>query len=185
MADYAIDREVRSIIGPTEKLLWSGRPQRGLMFGSHELFLIPFSLLWCGFAIFWEAQVVLSGAPLFFMLWGIPFVLIGLYLVAGRFVVDMLIRANTVYGITDSRVIIRSGLFRQGMQSLLLRTLSDISLDERGDGTGTILLGPQISWRSSQFGPWLPSSKSGPPKLMGIPDAGRVFDVLLQAQKAA
>ena len=84
-----------------------------------ELFLTPFALLWCGFAIFWEWQVLQApNAPVFFVLWGVPFVLIGLYMVFGRFFVDALQRAKTFYGVTNERVIIVSGLFGRKVKSL-------------------------------------------------------------------
>ena len=41
-----------------ERLLWSGRPQQGVVFRRTDLFLIPFSLLWCEFVVFWEATVL-------------------------------------------------------------------------------------------------------------------------------
>jgi hypothetical protein len=36
-----------------ESLLWSGQPLRRVIFHQRDLFTIPFSLLWGGFAIFW------------------------------------------------------------------------------------------------------------------------------------
>ena len=167
-----------------ESLLWSGRPKQGFMLRPQDSFLIPFSLLWCGFAIFWEAGVVASGAPWFFKLWGIPFVLVGLYFVAGRFVVEAKQRARTIYGITSSRVIIISGLVRESIQSIQLRGLHDVSLTEMPDRSGTIRLGPAAV--TSFFAPsWPGSSQSGPPSLEGVPEVRVVHGLLLSAQAKA
>ena len=153
---------------PGESLLWAGQPRKGVRFQSADIFLVPFSLMWGGFAIFWEAMVLTmshrhtKAIPLFFSLWGIPFVLVGLYLIFGRFLVDAFRRSNTYYGLTDRRAIIITGLFdRQPaldlstlaglvmglghakVSSLDLRTMTDVSMTERGDGSGTITFGPQ------------------------------------------
>ncbi len=46
-----------------ERVAWSGRPVQGILFTARDIFLIPFSLIWCGFAVFWEASVLaMSGA---------------------------------------------------------------------------------------------------------------------------
>jgi hypothetical protein len=67
-----IERELRSELGAGEKLLWSGQPRGGLRLQPADALLIPFSLMWGGFAVFWEVSVFRVRAPVFFRLWGIP-----------------------------------------------------------------------------------------------------------------
>ena len=78
---------------PGERLLWSGNPGQGVRFTAADLWMIPFGLLWTSFAVFWEGRVLSTPAsPWIMKLWGIPFVLIGLYALVGRFFVDAWIR---------------------------------------------------------------------------------------------
>ena len=140
--NYALpEQRLARELAPGECLLWSGRPRQGIFLRPSDACVIPFSLLWGGFAIFWEAAVITTKAPWIFKLWGIPFVVVGLYFMVGRFFVDARLREKTIYGLTSSRVIITSGLFRETIQSLALRSLSDYSLSERPDGSGSIVLG--------------------------------------------
>src|SRR5438105_5005106 len=111
-------------LGPDERLLWSGRPRKGIRLRAADLLFVPFSLLWAGFAVFWESSVIATGAPFLFKLWGIPFVLAGTYIVFGRFIVDAIQRDRTNYAVTDQRIIIISRLITQKIKSLNLRTLS-------------------------------------------------------------
>ncbi len=143
--------------------------------------MIPFSLLWGGFAIFWEAGVIASGAPWFFALWGVPFVLVGFYLIVGRFLWDARRRRRTFYGLSDQRVIIVAGGTSRKVTSLNLKTLSDISLTEKSDGTGTIAFGPGhplACWWSGMTWPGVPQ---GPPSFEMISDAKHVYGLLRQA----
>jgi hypothetical protein len=94
---------------PGERLLWTGQPDPAVLFGPKDLFLIPFSLLWGGFAIFWEASVIADGDGPFFMLWGIPFVVVGLYMIAGRFVYKRRRKQRTAYGLTEERALVAVG----------------------------------------------------------------------------
>ena len=143
--DYDVERTLRPELGPGEKLLWSGQPRGGLRLRGTDAMMIPFSLLWGGFAVFWELSVVRTNAPFFFRLWGVPFVLVGLYIVVGRFFADAYLRSRTMYGLTNQRVIIVAGFTGRQTKSLPLRTLNDLSLNERDDRSGTITFGTALS----------------------------------------
>ncbi|HEY4373933.1 MAG TPA: hypothetical protein VGN52_18545 [Burkholderiales bacterium] len=147
---------------PGEHLLWSGRPPAGFMLRASDLYQIPFSVMWCGFAIFWESSVVrihastqADGMRDVMVLWGIPFVAIGLYMVAGRFLVDAWRRTRTRYALTNQRVIIISGLRRREVKSLPLRLLPDVTLTEQGErGTITFDSADAPARRRHPFAAW-------------------------------
>lgn len=97
---------LRPLLRPGEQLRWVGQPDPQVRFAPMDLFLVPFSLMWGGFAIVWEWQVLTSSESLLFVLWGIPFVLVGLYFIVGRFIYKKHRKLKTVYGLTDSRAIV-------------------------------------------------------------------------------
>jgi hypothetical protein len=178
-------RIITSQLSPNEQLLWFGRPRQGFFFRSSDLMMIPFSLMWGGFAIFWETGVWASNAPIFFRLWGVPFVLIGLYMIFGRFFVDVWQRKKTFYGVTNERVIIISGLFNQSVKSLNLQTLTDITLEEKTNGSGTITFGAISSsnwWANNGFR-WGRNNEPEAPNFEQIEKAKSVYETIRNAQK--
>jgi len=175
---------VRFELAKGERLLWSGVPRQGVLFRPSDALMIPFSLLWAGFAVFWELSVIRDGAPFFFALWGIPFILVGAYITVGRFFGDARRRSNTAYGLTNERIIISSGIFRPALKSLTLRTLSDLTLNQRSDGSGTITFGPTSPFTALNGGldwPGMPR----PPAFEFIPNAKQVYDMIREAQREA
>lgn len=100
---------ITPILRTDEQLLWCGVPDPAVWFTPADAFLIPFSLMWGGFAIFWETGVMRSGGPVFFEFWGVPFVMIGLYFIIGRFIYKRARKRRTVYGITTARAIVLVG----------------------------------------------------------------------------
>jgi hypothetical protein len=44
-------------VSPNEQMLWIGRPRQGFFFRKADALLIPFSLMWGGFAFFRNASV--------------------------------------------------------------------------------------------------------------------------------
>ena len=143
--------------------------------------MIPFSLMWGGFAFFWEYKAVSSGGPLFFKLWGVPFVLIGLYMIGGRFFDEAMLRSRTYYGLTNERVIIISGVFSRTVKSLRVQTLTGISLTEEASGTGTITFGPNMSHAGRGSG----AGRNPAPSFESIADAREVFERICSARRGA
>jgi hypothetical protein len=182
-----LPEEIRGAIAAGEHALWWGRPRQGVFLRSSDVFTIPFSLVWCGFAIFWETGVASSGnAPGFFVFWGILFVAIGIYMVIGRFFAEALQRSKTYYALTTDRVLIVSGVFSRTIKSLSLTTLSDITLTEGRSGKGSITFGPQSPFVSAFGGAssW-PGAQQQSPRFDLIDDATSVYEMMRRAQRVS
>jgi len=165
-----------------EKILWSGKPKDGIFFKGSDALMIPFSLMWGGFAIFLEASVITSDAPIFFKLWGIPFVLVGLYIIFGRFIFEKKEREKTFYAVTDSRILIKSGLFNTKLTSLSLQKLPELSITKKENGFGTIEFGESnilSSFGSLNFGSY---QKNNTAKFEMIEDVQYIYNEIIRLQ---
>jgi hypothetical protein len=168
-----------------ENLLWAGIPKQGLMLQASDTFMIPFSLVWGGFALFWETMALsipsdkAGPVSIVFPLFGLPFVLIGLYIMVGRFFYDAKKRSKTFYGLTNKRIIIVSYLFGKTLNSLNLKNIDEISIVEKANGSGTITLGKDNVVRN-KF-----SSRGNTvsaPELEMIDNAKQVYNLIRQQQ---
>lgn len=101
--------DARAVVGPHlragEQVVWTGRPDPGVLFAPGDLFLIPFGLLWTGFVCIWEYQAVSGNSSAFFALWGVSFLVLGAYMLVGRFVYKRARKRRTTYAITDRRAL--------------------------------------------------------------------------------
>jgi len=143
--------QLRQYLRNDEQLLWHGAPDAGVWFTPEDAFLIPFSLLWCGFAIFWESSVIRSGGQFFFELWGIPFVAAGLYIVAGRFFYKSYRKRRTLYAVTTTRAMI---LEPRGFADLPLRGQPVTIKRSRDGGHASVSFGDALMpWgRTRRYG---------------------------------
>lgn len=132
---------IKSDLLSDENIIWSGQPDSSKVFSNSDIFLIPFSIMWGGFAVFWETTVLLSDAPLLFVLWGIPFVLIGLYIMIGRFFYKVYLSRNTYYYITNKRILILRDTNRRKVEAADINSLPSINLNVNSNGSGTIVFG--------------------------------------------
>ena len=172
-----------------ESILWSGKPNPHVIFHPSDWYMIPFSLMWGGFAIFWEGGVtgildVSRGhaAPSFFMFWGIPFVLAGQYFIWGRFFYAAWRKVRMVYAITNRRVLVISRPPKGKTISSFIENIPSIDKEVRADGIGTLKFGQINSpWgggrnnTTSMDGLYL---NSGVPVFVDIDDAASAYKVI-------
>jgi hypothetical protein len=179
-------QQITKELGSDESVLWSGQPRQGVFLRSADFMLVPFSILWGGFAVFWEYSAINSGAPFFFCLFGIPFVAIGLYFIFGRFFFESRQRATTYYAVTNQRIIIVSGLLSRSVKSLNLRTLSDLSLAEGSSNYGSIFFGGGSPFSSMfrGFSNWPGMGSQIGPHFDQIQGARSVYETIRSAQKS-
>jgi Bacterial PH domain len=179
---------IRPELDASERLLWCGQPRGGIRLRRQDAMMIPFSIMWGGFAIFFECAAIAqcrntNSTGAFMVLWGIPFVLVGVYFMFGRFIADARGRARTYYGLTNERIIILSGVFSRHTKTLPLRNLSDLSLTERADGSGNITFGSFQYPFGDAYRGWPGFSRYGPPTFEMIENVRQVYDLIRNAQK--
>jgi len=141
---------IQEELSPDEKLAWVGRPRPSRMVaGSLPSFF--FGLCFTGFALFWLYAASGGfgpprgfrrggGPPIFFYLFGIPFVLAGLGMLASPFVAARNAR-KTCYALTDRRAIVWEGSLWNGVRVRSYRPeeLRAMARNQRGDGSGDLV----------------------------------------------
>jgi hypothetical protein len=100
-----LDSEMRGYLRPGEELIWQGGPAQSFTLAPADGFAIPFTIAWFSFACFWTVGASRADGPVAGLL-GLPFVAIGAYAVAGRFLVKRYQHRHTAYGVTQDRAMI-------------------------------------------------------------------------------
>jgi hypothetical protein len=186
-----------------ESIAWIGKPNSSVIFHKQDLFLIPFSLLWGGFAIFWEGSVAgfwnhgtRNGAWIFGMIWGIPFVVIGQYLIWGRFIYDLWLKGRTYYAVTNRRVIVLQKGWSQKIVAAHLDSVPALTKEGSDAGPGTLSFAPNTSFfsgfqgasssRSRQgWGAWNSMSIAGTPIFRDIDNLDYVYRIVSDLREKA
>ncbi|MBI5858037.1 MAG: hypothetical protein HZB42_10380 [Sphingobacteriales bacterium] len=177
--NYEFEDDIRPSLIRGEKILWIGKPKAGIKFRTTDIYLIPFSFLWFGFAVFWTVTASRAGA---FALFGIPFVAIGFYMAIGRFFTDAYQRTRTIYAISDNRVIIKSGFFYRNVTSYNIKSLPEVTIREKSDGSGSITFG--IGYRNFWYNNWSywPGTKEHY-EIEFIDNVRNVYAIIVEQQK--
>jgi hypothetical protein len=132
-----------------ESIYWAGIPNPRVIFHSDDWTAIPFSLLWTGFFVFWEAEALgvwgKTSRPgennTFMVLWGIPFLVMGNYMVWGRFLTDAWLKRRTYYAVTNRRLLVLQEGWKRKSSSTFIGGSPQI--EREGTLTGTLWFGPK------------------------------------------
>jgi hypothetical protein len=143
----ALERE----LGPDEVVVWHGwqlariEPRMFLIY----VFAIPwtaFSLMWTGLAAAAIMGTGEDGPGLIgwaFPLFGLPFIAIGLWMLAGPFL-PLFVRGRVLYVITDRRVLRLSFWRELAVKAVPADRIGLAERQEKPDGTGTLSLAVRV-----------------------------------------
>jgi len=112
-----------------------------------------------------------------------PFLLGGFYISVGRFFIDIYVRRNTSYALTNNRVLILKRGYFAGLQAFPVSQLPYALLETSKVGYGSIVF-RDGSPNRRKTNPWV-HSLSDVPSFLKIPDAANVFNMFQQAQQKA
>ena len=165
-----------------KQALWSGRPPQGLVLRASDALLIPFSLLWGGFALFWEWGVTHTSRtpPPIFPIFGGAFVVVGVYMMVGRFFFEAWKRGRTLYVLTEDRAIVAVG----GGARVVPLAGAGVELQAGRGDAGTIWFGTPPSMLMANSS-WPGSGVKAPPSFELASEARAVFEQVLSAQRRA
>ena len=129
---------VEQELEPDEKLLWIGQPIPAFFVGIVSVLPLLMGFPSTAFSIFWIYSAIGMGAPLFFALFGIPFVLVGLSMLCSPLFTRRKLK-NTIYAVTDKRAIILVKFFITAKISVWPVDMGALQCKEKSDGSGHIL----------------------------------------------
>lgn len=186
---------IATYLAPGEQLLWAGRPKQGFAVRALDFWVVPFMICWSSAVVLsffglirQEGQLTLSMIAVM-----VPILLLGVYMLLGRFWIDAKARSKTFYGVTSQRVIIIDGLISQQIHSIILKEILEVQFTHRSDGTGTLefftTLGGLNRFRKLGFNrseSWWPTrSKFIPPAFEMVSRPRHVEAIVFQAKENA
>ena len=175
-----------SYLGPGEHVLWRGKPVRR-DFVLRTWPLSVFGLLLVTSVFIFETVILTTEAPDELALYAVPFILFGLYMFAGHFLITSYEWAQTEYMVTDLRVLIRHGIFSPSVTVYSLLGLPHTLIEMHGKSVGNVMFKPR---EGDGYGPWPGYSNMwpyAPDYLVGIlyvQNPERVQQVIEQARRS-
>jgi membrane protein YdbS with pleckstrin-like domain len=165
-----------------EKILWQGKPEFLPFLLSGLGGIIP-GIFFFGFSSLWTFTAVSAGAPWDFLIIGVVFMLIGLFVLLGGPITQYFRFKNTEYVITDRRIITQTGVFGLDTRFInnewIREVYVNVSVLDRLFGTGSVM----VSTSSGFIGAAGPNMNSLRPSLSSLRDPYAVQKLINGAMK--
>jgi len=190
MQEFAYSEELHNMLSDDEDVLWEGMPQRLAYILSGWQLSVPGAFFF-GFACVWTWMATgplregarFEGSRVFawlFPLFGVPFVLVGLHMFLGHYILKAAQWKSVHYMITSDRVLILKGLAGSSVTTVPLSEIDSLSLHKGAGNVGTISL---LTGGPAPASPFPRQSRSGrgTPALIGVQNPDEVYRILTGA----
>jgi hypothetical protein len=142
--------DLEAYLAPGERVLWRGKPERR-PFVLRTWPLSIFGAVLIAAVVAFETVVFTTEAPDSLAFWGVPFALAGLYMAVGHFLVTYREWNQTEYILTESRLLIRHGIFAPAVTIYSVLGLPHTIIEMQGHDVGNIMFKPR---EGQGYGPW-------------------------------
>ncbi len=153
MLPERLRRLVDDELEPGEDTIWLGQPLAGRA-ARRTWGAVAFGIPWTAFALFWTAGAAGFTWPTFtgsggwggfsfFPLFGLPFILIGCFMLSSPYWARRNAR-RTAYVVTDRRAIVFAGGRATAIKSYRPDQLHQVSRTQRADGSGDVVFTQKI-----------------------------------------
>jgi len=141
--------ETQILLSDYANIVWQGKPNLKVWFAKADIFLIPFSVLWCFISFQWEISVIkfyIKKPDVIYMVlsvFGLAFCIIAIYLLIGRYYWKYRKKTSEQYIFNGNQILIlaNSKINHLDIKKALQIKLSDVSKS----GTGTITIGENLA----------------------------------------
>ncbi len=176
---YDLQLQIKPYLDVSEDILWCDKPVKKFVFTANDIFTTLFGVVWLAFSLFWVISAFYatgrSDATMLkiFPFFGMPFVLVGLYLLFFRHIFSAIKRKNMIYALTNKRALVVHTGKRQYVQEYRYEDISNIQIKCSDDDVGSIFfLTGAISYNRNGRSY---ASTSG---IFGIKDTKKVYKIL-------
>jgi len=144
--DFQFERLMEGELQRDERVVWSGVPSPSRM-AKKSWPMVLFGIPWTAFAVFWVAGASdfripdFSSPTVFFPMFGLPFVGIGIFLLSSPYWAARKARKSAYY-VTDRRALLIESTGFKGVKirSFYPQDLGMLERNQRPDGSGDIIL---------------------------------------------